>query len=162
MGNYQINCKTCGRKLLTYSNGSIRQYKSPVKSCKKCGTKYLDPRCHEIALEGIPSDTFSITSYLILLVIGALVLYRGIYLFGMRQLGVTNGLQWLMPTLFVVMGAVMVIIGLIQIILIITGVKQRKYDRLMEESKNRLKDENYVNLLEALRNSQKRNEGITL
>lgn len=70
MEQFEVKCRGCGKKLLTYSKGSCIRYRSPLKTCRKCGTKYADPRCREIALEGIPGDTFSITSYLVLAIIG--------------------------------------------------------------------------------------------
>lgn len=39
---YEIRCKNCGKKLLTYSQSSFRKYESPVKKCKKCGFRYAD------------------------------------------------------------------------------------------------------------------------
>lgn len=150
MNNYEVRCKGCGKKLLTYNEGSFRKYKSPLKQCKKCGAKYLDPRCHEIAIEGIPSDSFSVTSYLILLIFGAFILYRGIYLFGRHQLGVIEEIQWLLPAVFVIGGGIMVIGGIIEIISIISGSKCRKFDRLKMESEERLADNSYAYQLKEL------------
>lgn len=148
MDIYGIKCKNCGKKLLTYSDGSFRKYKSPVKICKKCGTRYVDPRCHEIAIEGIPPDTFSLPSYLFLMIVGGLILYRGIYLFGGHQLGVSNEIQWLLPFTFVIMGTMMVIIGIVEIISIISGIKAKKFETLRKESEERLKDKSYVYVLQ--------------
>lgn len=55
MQSYEIRCQNCGKKHLTYSQSSFRKYESPVKKCRKCGFRYADPRCHEIAIEGIPA-----------------------------------------------------------------------------------------------------------
>ena len=66
MQEIEIRCKGCGKKLLKYSQSSFRKYGSPLKNCKKCGMRYADPRYREIAIEGVPKDTFSISSYLIL------------------------------------------------------------------------------------------------
>lgn len=146
----EIRCKKCEKKLLTYSQSSFRKYKSPVRKCKKCGTTYADPRCHEIEIEGIPADTFSIPSYVIMMIIGALILYRGRYLFGMRQIGIPEGPQWLLPSLFVIGGAVMVLGCIVEIITIITGVKAKKYEKLRMESKERLSDKSYAYILQDL------------
>ncbi len=150
MQSIEIRCKNCGKKLLTYDQGSIRRYKSPVKNCKKCGTRYADPRCHEIAIEGIPGDTFYIPSYVIMVIIGALILYRGIYLFGVRQIGVPNGFQWFLPGFFTIAGAVMVIGGIVEIITIKTGRKTLKYEKLRKESEERLSDKSYAYILQDL------------
>lgn len=150
MQSYEIRCRNCKKKLLTYSSSSYRKYKSPVKKCKKCGTVYADPRCHEIAIEGIPGDTFSVPSYMVMLVIGALICWRGIYLFGVRQLSVPDAVQWLLPALFTVSGAVMAIAAVAEIITIRTGIKGKRFDRLRRESEARLGDKNYAYLLRDL------------
>lgn len=31
---YEIRCKNCGKKLLTYSQSSFRKYESPVKNAR--------------------------------------------------------------------------------------------------------------------------------
>ena len=115
MDIYTIRCKHCDKRLLTYIENGFRKYKSPVKTCKKCGTKYADPRCHEIAVEGIPFDTFSIPSYVLMSILGILILYRGRYLFGMHALGMPGESQWLSPSLLVIFGAIMIIVGIIHL-----------------------------------------------
>lgn len=150
MQPYEIRCRNCKKKLLTYSGSSYPKYKSPVKKCKKCGTVYADPRCHEIAIEGIPRGMFSVPAYAVMLVIGALMCWRGIYLFGVRQLSVPDAVQWLLPALFTVSGAVMAIAAVAGIIAIRTGVKEKRFDRLRRESEARLGDKNYAYLLRDL------------
>lgn len=150
MDSYEIKCKNCGRKLLTYSKSSFQKYKSPVKKCKKCGTRYVDPRCHEIAIEVIPADIFNIPTYLILILIGAFILYRGIRLSGMHQLGTSDEMQWLMPTVIVLVGAIMVIGGIVEIITIVTNIKAKRFEKLWLDSERRLEDKNYVYILQGL------------
>lgn len=150
MQEVKIRCKKCGKKLLTYSQGSFRRYKSPIKTCKKCGTRYVDPRCHEIAIEGIPKDTFSILSYVIMLIIGLLIGYRGIHLFGMRQLGMPQNTQWLLPVVFMIGGIIMAFGGIVEIIAIKTGIKARKFEKLKRESELRLRDKNYAYMMQNL------------
>lgn len=91
---------------------------------------YADPRCHEIALDGIPPDTFSVRSNAVFAIIGALILYRGIYLFGKYQLGVPNKMQWMLPSVFVIWGAATAVWGIAEIILIVSGMKKRNLMRL--------------------------------
>ena len=150
MEQFEVKCRGCGKKLLTYSKGSCIRYRSPLKTCRKCGTKYADPRCREIALEGIPGDTFSITSYLVLAIIGGLILYRGIYLFGRHQLGTPDSMQWMMPTVISFIGAVMTIGGLIEMIAIWTGWKKKWFERLGRESEIRMQNKSYVFTLQSL------------
>lgn len=135
-----LMCSGCGKKLLSYEKWS-RQYKSPLKKCPKCGKMYADPRCHELAIEGIPSDVFSVKSYLILMIFGALVVWRGVYL-----------LDWLdsvdfMAIVFIIIGAICIIGGIAEIISIKTGRKARKFERLRMESEERLRDNSYAEQL---------------
>lgn len=150
METYEIRCKNCGKKLLKYSKSSFRKYKSPVKICKKCGTRYADPRCHEIAIEGIPSDTLSIRPYVILIIIGALIFYRGIYLYGMHPLGTPNVTPWLLPSVFVIFGMILAISGIVEIFTIISGIKAKKFEALRKASDDRLNDKNYILILQDL------------
>lgn len=150
MDIYTIRCKHCDKKLLIYIENGFRKYKSPVRTCKKCGTRYADPRCHEIAIQGIPTETFSIPSYVLLSIFGGLLLYRGIYSFGMYQLGTSNELQWLLPATLVILGAMLIIVGIVETIAIISGIKAKKFDALTKESEKRLEDKSYVYILQDL------------
>lgn len=143
-------CPNCKKKLTTYDNTSIKKYESPLKKCPKCGASYLDPRCHELAAEGIPSAEFSIVSYIVLAVFGALIVWRGIYLFRRMRLYVPDEVQWFIPVVLMIMGAICVFGGLFEILLIKTGRKSKKFDRLYEESEDRLRDANYVESLREL------------
>ncbi len=145
-----LYCTECGKKLLTYDSKSFRRYKSPVKKCKKCGNLYIDPRCHELAIEGIPSDVFSVKSYIILIIFGILLLWRGMYLLTRIQIGVPEEVQWLMPAVIIIIGAGFVIGGIAEIISIKTGLKEKRYSRLYMASAERLKDADYVNTLRNL------------
>ncbi|MCM1229124.1 MAG: hypothetical protein NC489_03235 [Ruminococcus flavefaciens] len=145
-----LYCSECGKKLVSYDRTSFRRYKSPVKSCKKCGSLYIDPRFHEIAVEGIPSDVFSVKSYIVLIILGILLLWRGIYVLHQVQLGVPDEVQWLMPAVILLCGAGFVIGGIAEIISIKTGLKKKKYDRLYLESAERLKNADYADTLRNL------------
>lgn len=150
MQSIEIRCKNCGKKLLKYEQSSSIKYESPVKKCKKCGTRYADPRCREIAIEGIPEGTFSIPLYVIMGIIGALILYRGIHLFGVHQIGTPDEIQWLLPSVFTILGAAMVIGSIVEIIAIKSGIKAKKYEKLRKESEERLSDKSYVYILQDL------------
>lgn len=145
-----LKCKNCNKKLMTYIPPSSRKYKSPLKTCKKCGTEYLDPRCHEIAAEGLPPDTYSITSNVIMGIVGGLILWRGLYLFTVHQLGTSENIQWLYHTTFTVMGIFCILFAIYQIIIILTGIKRKKFEKLRQESEERLQDYNYAKTLVSL------------
>lgn len=145
----EIHCKGCGHKLLKYEKYE-RKYKSPIASCKKCGKDYIDPRCHELAIEGIPEGDFKITNDIILLVIGALIAWRGYYLFGLRMLGTPDAMQWVLPTVILLLGIAIILGGIVDFIRIITGIKRRKYEKDLKESKERISNEDYIQKLRDL------------
>lgn len=118
--------------------------------CKKCGCEYIDPRCHELVLEGMPQVEFSISHRIILLVIGVLITLRGYYLFGMHMLNTPDSMQWLMPTVISILGIALILGAVIDLFLILTGIKQKKYKRLLDESRIRMQDETYVAKLKAM------------
>lgn len=146
-----IHCTSCGKKLLSYEGyGYERKFGSPLKECKKCGRQYIDPRYHELAVEGIPLDLFHIPSYLFLIVIGCLIAWRGKYLLGLRQFGVPDEVQWVVPCLFMIVGIVLVIGGIVEIISVKSGRKQRKYQKMYEASFERMKNKTYAYTLARL------------
>lgn len=144
-----IYCRSCGKKLLTYE-AHERKYGSPIRSCKKCGKEYLDPRYQELAITETPEIKFRLSSLIITLIIGALLTWRGIYLYGMRQLNTPQELQWLLPTIILIFGILFIVGGIGDTILILTGSKQRKYEKLREESHRRLLNADYANRLSEL------------
>lgn len=146
----KVKCSQCGKTLLSYDNYHFRQYKSPVKHCKKCGNIYADPRCHEIMTEGIPADTFSYLSYFIMTIIGALIFYRGIVVSNQYQLNVPEQIQWLLPSIFIIGGLIMVIGGIWELIYIKTGLKEKKFKKLTLESHERLLNKEYAHTLSEL------------
>lgn len=149
MDYIKIKCAKCGKHLLTYTSPS-RLYKSPVSTCPKCGSLYLDPRCHELAIEGIPKDMFDIKSFGALGVVGVYILYRGIHMLGLRQIGSPEEIQGALPYVLILMGAMLILGGCIEIVTILFGIKRKKYDKLMEESQARMLNPSYVMVLEDL------------
>lgn len=147
--SYVLNCASCGKKLLEYEPNSVK-YGDPIRCCKKCGREYLDPRYHELAIVGFPQTSFKILPDMILLIVGGLFVWRGIYLYGMKQLNSPEETQWLLPTIILLLGAVMAVAAIVDMIRILTGSKRRKYERLMEESHKRLLDPEYARKLSGL------------
>lgn len=150
MNNIVIKCGGCQKKLLTYNSRSPKRYKGLVESCKKCGKKYIDPRCHEIALWGIPEDVFDTKQYFFLLAFGAFILYRGYYLFGRHQLGTPDEMQWIMPAFLSVFGIVSIVSSIVQIVRIKTGAVQKKFEKYRAESEARMEDKSYLYILSDL------------
>ena len=71
-------------------------------------------------------------------------------MFTMRQIGVPNELQLLLPSVLLIMGVVFVIWAIAGIIMLKTGIHKKKIERLLSESQERLKDSNYVSRLRSL------------
>lgn len=110
----------------------------------------MDPRCHELAVEGIPKEEFKISRDIVLLIIGGLVAWRGYYIFGMHMLGYPDSMQWLVPTVVLLLGIAMLIASVVDAISIITGLKKRKFEKILNESRDRMNDDNYVTKLKEL------------
>ena len=145
----EFKCPSCGKKLFTYEY-RIRKYGCPVKECKKCGCEYIDPRYYELAIDGVPEDEYKILPYVLMIVIGLLIMWRGYHMLGMRQLGVSAQIQWLLPCVFLIFGIVLVIGAVGGIIMIVTGLHRKKIERLLEESEDRVRDYSYVKKLQRL------------
>lgn len=139
-----IICKYCNKKLYTYSQVSFRGYKSLVKECPKCRNQYIDYRCHELALEGIPQDKFEIKNLIIIFIVGLLIAYRGYYLTGRQQINVLDSMQWILPAYFIFWGAGMVLYAIFDAVRIAMGTKKKHYERMLEDSKKRLEDREYL------------------
>lgn len=146
---YEIYCEHCGKKVLKYEKWE-RKYKSPIANCKKCGREYLDPRCHELAVEGIPEREFKVSNDIVLLIAGCFVAWRGCYLLRMHMLGMPDFMQWVVPAVVLLLGIGMIIAAGVDAVRLATGLKRKKYERLLEESESRMQDDVYYNKLEEL------------
>ena len=145
----EFHCPACGKKLFSYEPRA-RRYEKMIKECKKCGGQYLDPRSYELAMSGIPEDEFKISSYLVVAAFGGILAWRGLYLFQKYQLGVPGFMQKFLPTVFLIMGVVLVLAGIWNVISILTGLTKKKMDRLYQESLVRMRDTNYIYSLEKM------------
>ena len=112
---YEFHCPHCNKKLFKFIDRE-RKYGTLIYTCKYCSGRYVDPRYHECAIEGIPENEFGILQYLIAFVCGGLILWRGLYLFNVRQLGMPDVAQPVLPTVFTVLGALVMIASVIEII----------------------------------------------
>lgn len=144
-----FRCPSCGKKLFSYEP-RFRKYGKITANCKSCGALYADPRCYELALGGIPGDEYLLGPYISVIAIGALIVWRGVYIMGQKQLGVMEEMQWFLPSAFLVIGGLMVIGGIIGAILLKAGIKAKRLEKKLEESKLRLRDPVYVNELRSL------------
>ena len=139
----EFHCPSCDKKLFTYEERS-RKYGKLLKECKKCGAQYLDPRYYELAIDGIPEDEFGIARYSVAILIGALFGWRGIHVANIYIYRGANLINWLLPISFILISVIVIIAGLYEIFTITTGLKRKKMERLLEESKARMRDSSYV------------------
>lgn len=142
----QGTCPHCGAKIPSYVETKWI-YGSPLRTCKKCGNRYIDSRYHEIALEGIRPCDVSIRQPL------------GAALMGFVIAAISAG--WLYydlhysdsyyPILFVMVlaGVFIVFRGIVDAIGVVFGLKEKKMEKLKAESLERLSDKNYVRELAA-------------
>lgn len=138
-------CPGCGHKFFYYSKQEYR-YGSPIRTCKKCGCKYVDTRYHEIAVEEVRDKKQSVIPAFILMLIGAFVVYRGFCLWGGYHYHSLFPAE-LKSILFFIIGALVIIAGIVMIIAKLTGSQKRRMDKLLKESEERLKDKNYAQTL---------------
>lgn|GEM_PF-794678 len=147
--SYEMRCPSCGKKQFSYE-ARDRRFGKVTKECKHCGAVYLDPRYHELAVEGIPKDEFGIGQFLLVMAIGGLILWRGRALFDMHQLGTPDEMQKFLPIAFMVIGALCIIGGIFEIVSIKTGLKQKRFQKKLKESEERLQNGGYKYTLEKL------------
>ena len=136
-------CPECGKKFMFYDDNQY-YYGSPVRTCKKCGEQYIDRRYHEIAIEGIQKGQMSVRAYIISMLIGGFFIWRGIHLTQYRMLGSVEIMKWFLPVTFILLGIGVIIASIVEIILISTGKKAEKFEKLTFESEERLRDRNYA------------------
>ena len=141
------SCPNCGKSLFYYNPREWR-YGSPVRICKKCNKKYADSRYHEIAVDGISQDSMSIIPRIILIVIGALITYRGIYLLDYRM-SYMQSYNW-SAYAFIIIGVIMCCGAMADIIMILSGSKKKKLDKLENASIERLCNYEYAKELKDL------------
>ena len=139
----EFHCPSCDKKLFTYEERT-RKYGKLLKECKKCGAQYLDPRYYELAIDGIPEDEFGIARYSLAILIGAFFGWRGIHVANIYIYRGANLVSWLLPISFILISVIVIIAGLYEIFSITTGLKRKKMERLLEESKARMRDSSYV------------------
>ena len=139
-------CPECGKRFIFFNDDQYF-YGSPVRTCKKCGNYYIDKRYHEIAIEGFRSGQLSCIGYSIACAVGIFFLWRGIHLTRYKLIGNMKPMEKILPVIFIITGIAIVLIGIFEIIMILTGKKTEKLDKLKLESEMRLKNKVYAQLL---------------
>ena len=137
-------CPYCGAGIFNYDEREWN-YGSPIRTCNKCGEKYIDEIYHEIAIEGIAPDALSVRKSVVAMLTGLFCLFVSI-VFTYATIR-WRGYYSLKAVFIGIIGLILVICMLIDIILIKSGAKEKRFARLREESVQRLRDRNYANEL---------------
>lgn len=145
-GYVQGTCPHCGAKIPSYAANKWL-YGSPIRTCKKCGSRYIDSRYHEIVLEGIRAYDLSLKPSLSFALKGLMVsaVSAGIFYF---ERNYQNYYHVLFPCL-IPAGVIMILGGIADAIRTKMGWKVKKMEKLRKESIERLSDKNYAHELVA-------------
>ena len=136
----EMHCPNCNKLVGTYGVGEYR-YGSPLKVCPKCKTEYINPVFHEIEIDGIAPEAFDIKRLLIALVFGIVFFAIGA---GIHYFEVTTKDYYHYSYIFIMLISVMVIFFAIGNIIIKTGLKAKRNERLRQESADRLSNPRYA------------------
>lgn len=141
-------CPHCGKSIAVNYMLNEWKYGSPIKVCKKCNQEYIDKRYHEMAIDGLNPETFDIKASLVFLTFGITCFVASIL--------VTIFTLWLdrsyypMMIAIGIMGILIVIGMLCNIIAIKFGLKQRRVEKKMLQSVERLQNKEYAYKLASL------------
>lgn len=139
-------CPHCGAKIPSYVENKWI-YGSPLRTCKKCGNRYIDSRYHEIALEGVRPCDVSTGPPLFMALMGFIIaaISTGLLYY---ELHYSDSYH---PILFFVapLGVFMIFYGIVDAIRAKLGLKAKKMEKLRKESIERLSDKNYAHELAA-------------
>lgn len=147
-------CPYCKHKFFYY-NPNEYFYGSPIRTCKKCQQQYIDKRYHEIAVEDESSKKTATTksaaiSLVTCLLIGGFFIYRAFCLFGSYHRQGTIPTNDILAIMFGIIGILCIIGGIVHFIDTLTGAAQRRMDKRLHESEERLKNRLYAQTLKSV------------
>lgn len=138
-------CPYCGKQIYYHYNEREWKYGNPIKTCGNCKKEYIDKRFHEIAVEGIEPNALSLKANgkkaLIMLLFFALC-------FLIHYAEVTFSNRYHPIVAFMMIIEVVCLIALAaDSIMIKIGAKEKKLEKLREESVQRIYDRSYAQKL---------------
>ncbi len=143
----EMHCPNCGRLVGTFVAGDYR-YGSPLKTCPKCNAEYINPVFHEIEVDGISPDAFDIKKLLIGILIGVIFFAVGA---GIHYYEITMQDYYHTSCIAImIISAIAVFYAIGNIILIKTGLKDKRTQRKRQESAQRLSNPQYAARLKEL------------
>lgn len=143
----ELKCPHCGKIVATRAANRY-SYGSPLKNCRFCKENYLDPFFHELAAEPPAPNAFSVKHKLIGMGLFA-VFFAISFAFHWLEVTYENSYHPMFAWLMVIL-AVGEILFVAEIILIKTGFKERRTERLRKASEERLKNPVYARELARL------------
>lgn len=136
-------CPHCGAKTKEDCNTWV--YGSPIRRCRKCGQEYLDKRWREVAIDGFDprsqDASFYMKGALLLAAFTALCAGWMVLQINMKGYYTTRNLAC------VILGSLGTVLCIFLAIRIKFGFEDKNNAKFMEESKQRLKNPEYVQKL---------------
>ena len=131
-------CPSCGADVL-------KEYSSPIRTCKKCGQQYHDKRFKELAISGIPEKNLSYKQSLIMAALGVIC----VLVFGIpTYFSITrSGYYYTGVVAMLITGFIMLIMSIIDAVTIKTGIKKKGYEKKLALSEERLSNRAYAQQL---------------
>lgn len=141
------SCPVCGKKISGY-NASASYNGSPIRTCGRCNNLYLDRRYHELAAENLPENELKVSNGLKIFALGLVfLLLSGIFTLCTIYF---SGYYYMKMIIIMVMSAVIMIFGIVDMIRTASGAKLRKLERERAESEQRLMNREYARQLAEL------------
>lgn len=143
----EMHCPSCNKLVGTYAVGEYR-YGSPLKVCPKCKTEYINPVFHEIEIDGIAPDAFDMKKLLLAMLLGVVffIVSAGIHYFEVT----TKDYYHTVYIFMMLISTVVFFFAIGNIIMIKTGFKAKRNERMRQESAKRLSDPDYARKLAEL------------
>ncbi len=143
----EIHCPRCGKSVGTFVVGDYR-YGCPLKVCPKCKSEYINPVFHEIEVDGISPDAFDMKRLLFGIIMGVVffAVSAGIHYYEVT----TQDYYHTACIAIMIISAIAVFFAVGNIILIKTGFKAKRTERMRQESAERLSNPRYAVRLKEL------------
>lgn len=141
-------CPYCGLEIPNYPTEYVEKdwkYGSPIRGCEKCGKEYVDRRYHEIAVEGVAPDAFSVKQSAMCMLVAVITFAISVAIVFVQI--ETSGTYSARMSALAAVGAIVAILMLFNIISIKTGIKERRFEKLRSESEERLRNKGYAQKL---------------
>ena len=140
-------CPHCGKEMKGYRETQIF-LGSPFRSCTKCKGIYLDRRYHEIEIDEVENEAEISVSKLIRQTIVSLIFFGVALLLNLGALSV--GYIHVGGLMLLVIALALMLQGLIDIIMVKIGAKEKQLEKERLESQKRLENPEYARTLAEL------------